>query len=515
MPVTAQSESAQAVNATSSITSVMPNPVTENDAGEFVIVETGPGSQYQLTDGETTVTLPSSSRVAISRHPDIAAEYTNTTTQYGKLWLANGGEELILTRAGQVIDTLAYGRAPEEQILDATTQMWTPHGLIRRPEVRTTPSSATVFVLPDAPQLPLNVLSNATDRVLLAGYTFASPSVAEALISATKRGVNVEILLERGPVGGISTQQARSLDRLVANGVSVRLIGGSASRFSFHHAKYAVVDSRVIVLTENWKPAGTGGNDSRGWGVTLDDTTTAAELTAVFRHDADGSDTRPWSAIRQQMTFVDAEPAIGVYQTDSPPKQVSVKHITILTAPGNAGEAVRDELQTAERSVRVILPRLDPSESYFQTLVAIARQGVSVRILLSNAWYDARDNEALVEQVTELHAQGVPIQARIARPAGQFGKIHAKGAVIDNETAIVGSLNWNRHAETKNREVVFAVESGAAARYYGRVFAADWHNADPHGPRLTLRERGVLLTGAVGAVTIALGSLRRRVTFAS
>jgi hypothetical protein len=62
---------------------------------------------------------------------------------------------------------------------------------------------------------------------------------------------------------------------------------------------------------------------------------------------------------------------------------------------------------------------------------------------------------------------------------------------------------------------VFAVESGAAARYYGRVFAADWNNADPHGPRLTLRERGVLLTGAVGAVTIALGSLRRRVTFAS
>ncbi|ERG99398.1 MAG: hypothetical protein J07HQX50_00544, partial [Haloquadratum sp. J07HQX50] len=51
LPVTAQSESAQAVNATGSITSVMPNPVTENDAGEFVIVETGPGSQYQLTDG--------------------------------------------------------------------------------------------------------------------------------------------------------------------------------------------------------------------------------------------------------------------------------------------------------------------------------------------------------------------------------------------------------------------------------------------------------------------------------
>ena len=79
----------------------------------------------------------------------------------------------------------------------------------------------------------------------------------------------------------MSDRQARLLDRLTQGGVDVRLLAGPHTRYRTHHPKYAIVDDRALVATENFKPAGTGGMSSRGWGVVIENRRTAETLASL------------------------------------------------------------------------------------------------------------------------------------------------------------------------------------------------------------------------------------------
>jgi cardiolipin synthase len=70
----------------------------------------------------------------------------------------------------------------------------------------------------------------------------------------------------------------------------------------------------------------------------------------------------------------------------------------------------------------------------------------------------------------------------------------------------VGSLNWNEESWRRNREVVVAVHSREAARYFERVFRADWRGGAWQVPF------GLVLC-VVLVCALAIGALRRWVTF--
>jgi phosphatidylserine/phosphatidylglycerophosphate/cardiolipin synthase-like enzyme len=496
------------------VVAVFPDPVADGDAGEYVVVDPAGTSNLTLSDGESTVSVPPDGPVALSATPNATRKLVEVPVVPARLLLSNGGERLVLARNDTVVDRVRYATATEGERLNATTGVWTPRGLARRAPVRTGSATATAFVLPDAPDVPLATLRDADRRILLAGYTFASTRVADALLAAVERGVRVRVLVDGGPIGGMTTRQRDRLDRLAAGGVDVRVVGGPHARFAYHHAKYAVADDDALVLTENWKPAGTGGHDSRGWGVRLHSARTADALASVFAHDADGIDAVPWREHRRNTTFVDAGPATGSYTERFDPESVDVAGIRLLTAPGNAGREVKRSIAGANATVDVITPRLDPSGPYFAALVAAAERGVSVRILLSNARYDAESNRAVVDRTDRLRADGLPIRARIADPAGRFGKIHAKGAVIDGEVAIVGSLNWNTHAAAENREVVVALSGEEPASYYTGVFESDWRAAS--GSAGAVGDRRIdatLAAGGIAAAALAGFVLRQTVEF--
>jgi hypothetical protein len=78
--------------------------------------------------------------------------------------------------------------------------------------------------------------------------------------------------------------------------------------------------------------------------------------------------------------------------------------------------------------------------------------------------------------------------------------------VID-DTAIVGSLNWNEGATTRNREVLLAVENAAVADFYARTYAADWRGGGVHLPV-------GMLAGLSVTLGVAVVVTRREVAFA-
>ncbi|MFC7098745.1 phospholipase D-like domain-containing protein [Halobaculum marinum] len=506
---------------------VLPNPVADDDAGEYVAVAV-PAGNWTVSDGESTVRIHSETGgvVVVTGDPRAVVDPPDGRVLDADLSLSNAGERLVLARAGaggeegEVVDVVSYERAPEgKRWVDGADPQWRPVGYDARSPQSLGATEATAFVLPDAPGPPVAPIRRATDRVLLAGYTFASERVAEALIDAQGRGATVRVLLDGGPVGGITERQAALLDRLVAAGVEVRVVAGPRARFRYHHAKYAVADDTAVVLTENWKPSGTGGADSRGWGVVLRSDRSADALAFLYRSDAGWRDAVPWREFRTGRAFTDADDAGAddaggdeTYPTRHDPADVRVERVTLLTAPGNAASGVVAVVDDADERVDVLQPTVADGPLLAATRRA-AERGVTVRLLLSNAWYVAEENAALAERLNDWADRAdVPFEARVADPDGRFGKVHAKGVVAD-DTAVVGSLNWNPTSATENREVVVALEGDAVADYYRESYAADWRagRGGQRGDGAPLPP--VLGVAAVGAAAGVALLLHRRVTF--
>ncbi|MFW5916960.1 MAG: phospholipase D-like domain-containing protein [Halorubrum sp.] len=523
------------------ILELFPNPTASENRGEYLVVRLPEPGNWSLSDGYYEAGIPANASgvVALSMDPANTTPLLDDESATGGRGgvgepdlraldgyfpLAASGDRIELRRNGTAVAVVDYDRAPEGHRWRDDWNEWRPRGYDPRPATRTANATVRPFVLPDSPGMPVAPLRGAEDRLLLAGYTLGSERVADRLVAAVDRGVEVRVLVEGSPVGGFSARSARLFDRLAAAGVEVRVLDGDPERFRFHHAKYAVADDRAVVLTENWKPSGTGGRTNRGWGVvtgtprsatagdttagdtTAGDTTagdtTADDLAALFREDAAAPDARSWSAFRADTEFRGTGTANGTYPTRFEPLRSTTADVELLTAPGNSADRIVTRIDDADDRVLALVPRTGgPNNRLVRALRRAAERGVDVHLLLSNAWYDREENRKLVDELAD-----EPIEVTVAEPRGRYGKVHAKGLVVD-DAAIVGSLNWNEGAATENREVLLAVEDESVADFYARAYAADWRGGGVHLPVGLLVGLGVAVTGA-GVVA------RREVAFA-
>lgn len=499
------------------IVELYPNTSIPNDVGEYVTLsfpEPTALTGWTLTDGETTTRLGDETvvgRVAFSRDPVVAREKVDDPVLELRdhFVLAQVGETVQLRHEGRVVDETTYERAPRAQRWLRTNDgwEWRPRGATAF-EARDLPADgALAFVLPDSPGVPLETLRGADERILLAGYTFSSEPAAEELRTAAARGVEVRVLVDGTPVGGQTVAEANALDSLVDAGVPVRVFDGPVVRYRFHHPKYAVVDDRVIVLTENWKPSGTGGRASRGWGIVIESAPVADALAAVFVADAGWEDTVDWQRYRENRRFVADDPATGSYPERFDPAFVEVSSVRIAVAPDNAEAEILALLEGAEESIRIEQVTIDSDHAFLRAAVEAAERGVHVRILLDDSWYVEPENRALVERLERLaEDETLPLEARLVDSSGEFEKIHAKGVVVDDRRTLVGSINWNENSVRNNREVAVVVESEATAAFYAAVFDADWRGGRPSIPVGV----GLAVAGAAGGAVL-LG--RRLVAF--
>lgn len=489
---------------------VYPNPVATDDHGEYVVL-TAPADTdlgaYALTDGEATVSLPNvtvSGRIALTADPGIVRNLTDARVVAipDGIHLSNAGEAVELLRNDTVVSRLQYGDAPEGELFANDT--WTPLGATDFPALSTTDASVRAFVLPDDPSVPLDALSDAHSRLLLAGYTFSSERVARVLLAAASRGVAVRVLVEGGPVGGVTEREKRVLDELAAGGVTVRVLDGPHARYAYQHAKYAVADDRAVVTSENWKPGSIGGHATRGWGVVVHDEAVADRLAAVQTADSTWRDAVPWHEYERNTTFQPGERATATYPTRFPDSDVTAD-ATVYVTPDDGHATVLDTVRNASARLLVQQVRIE-DDRFLNATLAAARRGVRTRVLLSGAWYVRDDNRKLVRRLRRTaRSEGLNLRARLVDPRGRFDHLHVKG-VVTEDAALVGSLNWNHESVVDNREVMVALRGRTVAEFYARVFRADWRGGVW---RLPLGALAVILV--VLALTAAL--VRKRVSF--
>jgi len=386
--------------------------------------------------------------------------------------------------------------------------------------------AVTTCVSPDSSLETLQgFLEAAESSLYINAYTFTNQDLAESVVDARKRGVDVRVMVEESPVGGIPEEERYVLNMFLASGIPVFLSSGPDWRFN--HGKYAVADmARVFISTENYGYSGyprEGLSGNRGWCLEIEDPGVSGYFAGLFFRDLG-------NAQRLEAPLPGAEAPAGSGFRDYPAEFESADYrgsfrvVTVL-APEDALEEIVGLIESARESVYAEQfyaytywgkgATGSPEETpnlFLEALVDAARRGCRVRLLLDDTWYnverdDPRSNYYAVRYLNELaRREGLDLEARLmdSRAAG-LEKLHAKGVVVDGKAVLVSSVNWNEHSPTRNREVGVIVY-GEPAQYYARVFEEDWSSGQGDDDKKTEIVIGVLL------VSFTLGYVVRKRT---
>jgi phosphatidylserine/phosphatidylglycerophosphate/cardiolipin synthase-like enzyme len=264
-------------------------------------------------------------------------------------------------------------------------------------------------------------------------YEFGRPDLAGALTSAHERGVAVTVIAD--PSESVTAATTLSLR---ASGIDV--VDYPVRSRMIDHVKLLVVDGSVAVVGGiNW---GSGSYANHDFDVEVRGPA-VDNLSRVFTRDL------------VTCGRIDVVPAAR------PDPAVLVA----ATLPGaEILPMVLSAIAAARRSLDVAMYTLTDADVVFAMEAALAR-GVSVRVLLDPS---ERPSDA---SAASLRAHGVAV--RLYRSSGE--KLHAKAAIIDASTVVLGSANWTVSGFQHNHELDVAIPASAAvAGSFEEQYQSDW-----------------------------------------
>ncbi|MEA1869155.1 MAG: phospholipase D-like domain-containing protein [Euryarchaeota archaeon] len=372
----------------------------------------------------------------------------------------------------------------------------------------------TVFTSPDSSFTAIaGAIDNASESICLNLYQFHNFYLMDRIIAAIERGVEVKMMLEGGPVNGIADEERYIASKTVTAGGDVRFMisdgdRGIHDRYAFNHAKYAIIDAEMTILTsENWKNTGVPINNTfgnRGWGIIINNPDTADYWSSVFVED--------WKpASKDSFPFTPDDPIYGNKYGSPPPDFVPDR--TILT--GNYTSPFYSEIVSGKFNVSPVLSpdtslletksiigmikgaddsvyveqlyirnwgtHADPEPNPFlEAVINASRRGCEVKILLDSV-YEGK-NEEIVEYLNYVAAdENLNLEAKLIEnaPIG-LNKTHNKGVIVDHSQVLISSINWNENSARNNREAGLIIENEDVAEFYTDVFFYDWWNGAFH-----------------------------------
>jgi phosphatidylserine/phosphatidylglycerophosphate/cardiolipin synthase-like enzyme len=357
--------------------------------------------------------------------------------------------------------------------------------------------SGTTFVSPDSAGGALSsVLDSARQSIHVNVYEFSSTDLARKLIESRRRGTDVLVLVEGGPVGGISPEEKTVLRMMNGSGIPVfqmKAVGDTKPPYRFDHAKYAIIDERLVLVTsENFKASGIPmGNykGNRGWGVLLEDEGLAGYFEEVFRYDIRSGNSVPIAGSEGPVE----NPVHEAYDSEFPALQFSGATVMPVISP-DTSFLILSLIDGAQESIEIEQAYITNASAvslnpYLAAAVNASRRGVQVRVLLDSYWYniaEEADNDEMVATINRIAAaEHLPLEARCADIGlNNIEKIHNKGVIVDNSSVLVSSINWNSNSPDFNREAGVIIMHNDVARYFRNVFEDDWQPRAQSGDTL-------------------------------
>jgi cardiolipin synthase len=524
------------------ITEIYPNTATKNELDEYVaIANLGTRSidleAWSLTDNEGTIIFP-----AFSIAPDQTVYVTRTASVFvaqmssitgkgiipdfeygfdsdpkvrqlqaeGSFALRNSGDEVILQdKSGGTVDVVIYGdskykcegwqgeplKSPREGMLykregvKDTEQRddWIllPFGASYfPPESIRGFGEITAFLSPDCSYTILqSELDNASSSLYINLYQFENPYLMDLVLDALDRGVNVFLLLEGNPIGGINDEVLYIAAKIRARGGEVRF----ANDPFINHAKYVIIDPETtMIMTENWKNTGIPYDNSfgnRGWGIVIRAQAVASYFKAVFIDDFQRGEVDLPAGLETESISRDIPKS--AYIPAFVPLTLNCNftlHPVLAPDTAMSSETILGAIDKAEESIHVqqfSTSRFwaDADNPFIFALIEAARRGCEVKVLLDSKYLDGtNNNDEVISWLRQVAAaEHLDLEAELA-DLNSLGlvKIHNKGLIVDDRKVVIASLNWNANS-IHNREAGVIIENAEIASFFTAAFFHDWN----------------------------------------
>jgi phosphatidylserine/phosphatidylglycerophosphate/cardiolipin synthase-like enzyme len=299
-------------------------------------------------------------------------------------------------------------------------------------------------------------INNATTSIHIASFEFDLTPVAEALIAAKGRGVDVRWVTDDESGLQADEEPGHGQFAMLQNaGIEVR----ADTRSALMHNKFWIFDNQ-IVWTGSTNVTENGIFDQNNNTLVIHSPALAAIYEAEFQEMWNGEfGPRSTSQLGNQSAVVNGS-AIQV----------------IFTSEDHAIEdAIIPLLNSAQSSIRFLAFSFT---DYPMAAAMIGRAGTGVNVA---GVFEKVGSTTDAAELRTLYCAGIP-----ARQDGNGGFMHNKLVIVDERYVVTGSLNFSTNAETSNDENVLIIDNPDIAKLYMQEFERIWNVAsDPEPGRFT------------------------------
>ena len=293
-------------------------------------------------------------------------------------------------------------------------------------------------------------INAAQSSIHIVSFEFDLTRVAEALIAAKQRGVDVRwVTDDEHGLEADGEPGHGQFDMLENAGIEVR----SDTRSALMHNKFWIFDGQVL-----W----TGSTNITENGIFRQDNNTiviqSAALAAIYEREfqemwnGQFGPTSP-STLDEQITNVNGSQIVVVFTSEDPALE----------------QAIVPLVKSAKQSVRFMTFSFTDFP-LAEAMIERSKNGVDVSGVFERVGSDTEASE-----LKTLICADVP-----ARRDGNPSFLHHKVIVIDERIVVTGSMNYSTNAEESNDENVIIIDNAEIARLYTQEFERVWNlGSDP------------------------------------
>lgn len=305
-------------------------------------------------------------------------------------------------------------------------------------------------------------IKSAKSSVQLQMYRLGHNKIVDLLANQAQKGIKVQVLLD--PTPGYNPKDAEEQkqiqDYLKSAGVEILKYPIDKPGGKIDHVKLLVVDKKSVVMGGiNWDKHSFMNTDSD----VFMEGPVVNQAVSIFQNDwnISGGKNIPGTVNNQPIPGGDTTARMATTEED----RQDIKTV------------IQDNIKNAKKSIYMEAFSLAEKET-IQNLIEAKQRGVDVRVLMDPNkpifFINNKSAKELKDAGVQVRWLNVDIQKQ--------EKLHAKLAVFDEETTIIGSCNFTKNGMEINHEANVELISKSVGPAFSKMFEDHWNNRGVEKP---------------------------------
>lgn len=284
----------------------------------------------------------------------------------------------------------------------------------------------------------INSIRNSKKYFYGAFYDISSMNVANELISAHKRGIDIKLVTDNDTFSGTA------IDKIVESGIPVVTDNSNG----LMHNKFAIIDGSSV-FTGSYNTTDNCANKNNNNAILIN----SSELAEIYQSEFDEMYVSGIFGNRH-------EPGPFAELTKKYYVKISNIDINVYFAPeDNVEKIIFNRLQKAKKSIRFMQFSFT-SDKIGELIIEKFKQGIQVEGV-----FEKRGSGSEYSEYIKMKIEGLPVRTDTNKHV-----MHHKVIIIDDILVITGSYNISKNANTKNDENILVIDSPEIGSVYNAEF---------------------------------------------